>query len=79
METEIRAMILAAGFGERMKKAGEQTPKPLVKVCGRPLIHYPLALIAGAGFREVVINLHYRAEEIKKEIGKSALDSKSLL
>ncbi len=76
MEPEIRAMILAAGFGTRMKIGGEQIPKPLVRVCGRPLIHYPLRLLAGAGFKEAVINLHHRGEEIRAELGGSAFGVK---
>jgi len=66
---EIRAMILAAGFGIRMQKGGEQKPKPLAELCGHPLIAYPLAALRGAGFKEVIINLHHRGEEIKKELG----------
>jgi len=76
MKTEIRAMILSAGFGIRMQKAGDQTPKPLVRVRGRPLIHYPLLLLSRAGFQEVIINLHHRGEEIQSEIGESALGMK---
>lgn len=76
MIPEIRAMILSAGFGSRMEKAGEKRPKPLVKVCEKPLIFYPLFLLAGAGFKEVVINLHHRAEEIRKEIGEQILGMK---
>ena len=75
-ETEIRAMILAAGLGTRMQKAGESRPKPLFRVCGRPLIHYPLMLLARAGFSEVVINLHHRGDELRKELGASALGMK---
>jgi NDP-sugar pyrophosphorylase family protein len=66
---EIRAMVLAAGFGTRMQKAGEQRPKPLVELAGQPLIKYPIALIRQAGFDEVIINLHHRSQEIKEKIG----------
>jgi len=76
MKKRIRAMVLSAGFGSRMEKAGEKIPKPLVRVCGKPLIHYPLQLLARAGFSEVIINLHHRADEIKKELGESAFGMK---
>lgn len=62
-------MILSAGFGKRMQKAGEKLPKPLVLVGQRPLISYSLRLVKKAGFSEVVANVHHRAEEIKKRIG----------
>lgn len=66
---EIRAMVLAAGFGTRMQKAGEDRPKPLVELAGQPLLNYPIALIRQAGFDEVIINLHHRGEEIREKIG----------
>jgi len=68
-EKEIRAMVLAAGFGFRMQKGGEQKPKPLVELAGKPLIYYPLLLLKNSGFDEVVINLHHRWQEIKDRVG----------
>jgi len=62
-------MILSAGFGKRMQKAGEKLPKPLVLVGQRPLISYSLGLLKRAGFSEVVVNVHHRAEEIRERIG----------
>jgi MurNAc alpha-1-phosphate uridylyltransferase len=52
----MRAMILAAGRGERLRPLTDELPKPLVKLAGKPLIEYHLESLAGAGFREVVIN-----------------------
>jgi len=68
-EKEIRAMVLAAGFGFRMQNGGEQKPKPLVELAGKPLIYYPLLLLKNSGFDEVVINLHHRGREIKDRVG----------
>ena len=62
-------MVLAAGFGFRMQKGGEQKPKPLVELAGKPLIFYPLLLLKNSGFDEVVINLHHRGQEIKDRVG----------
>jgi NDP-sugar pyrophosphorylase family protein len=62
-------MVLAAGFGFRMQKGGEQKPKPLVELAGKPLIFYPLLLLKNFGFDEVVINLHHRADEIRDRVG----------
>ena len=52
----MRAMILAAGKGERMRPLTLTTPKPLLCAGGKPLIAYHLEHLARAGFREVVIN-----------------------
>ena len=52
----MKAMILAAGRGERMRPLTDHTPKPLLKVGGKPLIVWHLERLAKAGFKEVVIN-----------------------
>ena len=51
-----RALVLAAGRGERMRPLTDTCPKPLLPVRGRPLIDYHLQALAEAGVREVVIN-----------------------
>jgi MurNAc alpha-1-phosphate uridylyltransferase len=51
-----RAIVLAAGRGERMRPLTDHTPKPLLKVRGRPLIEWHLMALAEAGVREVVVN-----------------------
>lgn len=61
----MRAMILAAGRGERMGVLTENTPKPLLRVAGQYLIEYTLQRLASAGIKEVVINVSYHAEQIK--------------
>jgi MurNAc alpha-1-phosphate uridylyltransferase len=57
-------MILAAGRGERMRPLTDHCPKPLLPVCGRPLIDYHLSALAAAGFDDVVINIAYRGAQI---------------
>lgn len=52
----MRAMILAAGRGERLRPLTDSCPKPLIEVRGKPLIEYHLEALARAGFREIVIN-----------------------
>ena len=52
----MRAMILAAGRGKRLRPLTDELPKPLLKIGGKPLIEFHLEALAVAGFREVVIN-----------------------
>ncbi len=65
----MRAMILAAGRGERMGELTRHTPKPLVRVNNRYLIEYALASLKQAGILEVVINVSYLASDIIRTIG----------
>ena len=53
----MKAMILAAGRGERMRPLTDHTPKPLLKVGGKPLIVWHLQALAKAGFNDIVIKI----------------------
>lgn len=64
-----RAMILAAGRGQRMGKLTEFLPKPLLYVQGRFLIEYAISNLKQAGIEEIIINVSYRAEQIKASLG----------
>ncbi|WP_106418539.1 N-acetylmuramate alpha-1-phosphate uridylyltransferase MurU [Salinicola tamaricis] len=65
----MKAMILAAGLGSRMRPLTDHCPKPLLPVAGKPLIEHHLERLAAAGFREVVINVSYRGEQIVAALG----------
>lgn len=65
----MRAMILAAGRGERLRPLTDTTPKPLIEVGGKPLIAHHLERLAAAGFRDVVINLGWLGEQIPAALG----------
>jgi len=65
----MRAMILAAGRGERLRPLTDSVPKPLVELAGRPLIEYHLAALAQAGFREVVINQGHLGGQLAAALG----------
>lgn len=67
-----RALILAAGRGERMRPLSDHTPKPLLAVRGRPLIEWHLVALATAGVREVVINTAWLEERIVSALGDGA-------
>jgi MurNAc alpha-1-phosphate uridylyltransferase len=68
----MRAMILAAGRGERMRPLTDARPKPLLDVGGRPLIEWHLQALARAGFREIVINLSWLGSQISAHLGDGA-------
>jgi MurNAc alpha-1-phosphate uridylyltransferase len=65
----MRAMILAAGRGERLRPLTDEAPKPLVEIGGKPLIEYHLEALAGAGFREIVINQGHLGEMLPEVLG----------
>jgi len=65
----LKAMILAAGRGERMRPLTDHTPKPLLKVGGKPLIVWHLERLAEAGFKEVVINHAHLGQQIEDQLG----------
>lgn len=66
----MKALVLAAGYGERLRPMTETIPKPLIEIAGRPLIHYPLLLLRQAGIREVAVNVHHFADKIEAELGR---------
>jgi N-acetyl-alpha-D-muramate 1-phosphate uridylyltransferase len=67
----MKALIFAAGFGERMRPLTDTTPKPLLRVGGKTLLDYHLEKLSAAGFDEVVINVCHLAEQIKQHCGDS--------
>lgn len=68
----MKAMILAAGRGERMRPLTDQIPKPLLPVGGKPLIVWHLERLARAGLREVVINHAHLGVQIEAALGDGA-------
>lgn len=68
----MRAMILAAGRGERMRPLTDRLPKPMLPVGGKPLIVWHLERLAAAGIRDVVINHAWLGHEIERALGDGA-------
>ena len=65
----MKAMILAAGRGARMRELTDVTPKPLLQVRGKPLIEYHLEQLSAAGIRDFVINTGWLGEKIEAALG----------
>lgn len=68
----MRAMILAAGRGERLRPVTDHTPKPLLEVGGQTLIEHHLQKLAQAGFHEIVINLSHLGGMIREKLGNGS-------
>lgn len=68
----MKAMLLAAGRGERMRPLTDSVPKPLLEAGGKPLLAWHLERLAAAGFREVVINVSWLGEQIVERFGDGA-------
>lgn len=66
----MKAMILAAGRGERMRPLTDSLPKPLLAAAGKPLIHYHIEALAKAGCTELVINHAWLGQKLVDELGR---------
>jgi len=64
----MKAMILAAGRGTRLKEITKSTPKCLVEVAGRPMLSHVAEQLRGAGVRDVIINLHHLADVVRERV-----------
>ncbi len=69
---KMKAMILAAGRGERMRPLTDHTPKPLLRVLGKPLIEWHIEALGRAGVREIVINTAWLEAQIVAALGDGA-------
>lgn len=64
-----RAMILAAGYGTRLGDLTAVRPKPMLPICGAPLVRWGVLWLRAQGVREIVINLHHLGQQIADELG----------
>src|SRR5690349_7633135 len=65
----MRAMLLCAGLSTRLGKLGAERPKPMMPVCGAPILAYGITNLVAHGTTELVINTHHRGELIERELG----------
>lgn len=75
----MKAMILAAGRGERMRPLTDHTPKPLLRVGGLALIEYHIGALVHAGFHEIVINHAHLGLQIEEALGDGSRYNARLL
>ncbi len=68
----MKALIFAAGLGERMRPLTDHTPKPLLAVAGKPLITWHLEKLAALGIRDVVVNTSWLADQFPATLGDGA-------
>jgi len=73
------AMVLAAGLGERMRPLTERIPKPLIPIAGIPMIDRMLDHLADGGIKEVVVNTHHLADQLKTHLKSRQLPSVSIV
>ncbi len=66
----LRALVLAAGRGTRLRPLTDEIPKPLVPVAGRPLVSWTLALLRRAGCDAAALNLHHHGDAVRATLGE---------
>jgi mannose-1-phosphate guanylyltransferase len=70
----MKAMVLCAGFGTRLRPLTDKVPKPLIPLCGVPLLRYNFALLKNAGVHEVVVNTHHLGKAMEEGAAAIAKD-----
>lgn len=66
-----KAMVLAAGFGTRLRPLTEHTPKALVNINGKPMIENVILKLVGCGIEEIIVNTHYLSEQVYEYFSKN--------
>jgi NDP-sugar pyrophosphorylase family protein len=68
----MRAFVLAAGEGTRLRPLTDAVPKPMIPIRGRPILEHNVRMLARYGVDDVTINLHHRGETIRRHFGDGA-------
>ena len=69
-----RAIVLAAGLGQRMRPITDTLPKPLVKIGGKAMLDHALDRLADAGVEEAVVNVHHLAGQVETHLAVALRD-----
>ncbi|KZY48587.1 nucleotidyltransferase [Roseovarius sp. HI0049] len=72
-DNPLPVMIFAAGLGTRMGDLTTDLPKPMISVAGKPLIDHALALVRDAGVGRIVMNLHYKPEQLRTHLSDTGI------
>ncbi|MFW6222299.1 MAG: nucleotidyltransferase family protein, partial [Bacteroidota bacterium] len=72
----MKAMVLAAGKGSRLRPLTNDIPKPLIPIHGRPMIDYALGYLQKNGVDEVIINVHHLADDLKEYFNSNSFSGK---
>ena len=70
----MKVILLAGGFGTRLSEYTKTIPKPMINICGKPMLFYIMKLYAKYGYKDFYIALGYRGEVIKKFFSKKFFD-----
>src|SRR5438874_744189 len=71
MDTDLKALLLAAGIGSRLRPLTDVLPKCLMPINGRALLGHWLGLLSEAGVTDIVVNLHHHAELVREYVRRS--------
>jgi len=74
----MKAMVLAAGLGTRLRPLTYEMPKPMVPVLNRPIMEHILELVRRHGFTELIANLSYLPEQLRERFGDGSAHGVSL-
>jgi len=66
---ELKAVVLAAGEGRRLRPLTETRPKHMIQICGKPLLEYHLSALRDAGIKEILLVVNYKADQIRRYFG----------
>jgi MurNAc alpha-1-phosphate uridylyltransferase len=64
----MKAMIFAAGLGTRLGSITRDTPKALLEINGKTILHHVVERVSGFGFNDIIVNVHYFADKVEREI-----------
>ena len=75
----MKAVILAAGMGKRLKDITLNTPKPLLKIANTTIIHYLVSCLKEIGIKDIYVVTGFKSKMIKKELGNLEKEHKTLI
>ena len=65
----MKAIILAGGYGTRLKEIAKDVPKPMISIMGKPFLEHQINYLKENGINEIILAVHYQADKIKSYFG----------